>query len=237
MTSNPRLLFPREQPALAHPAIDLVLLTVSDGGLQVVVRERERPPFEGRWTLPGRLIEEPAAFELAMHEVLYEEIGDLDAALRPFFTFSDPARDPRGWVISTAFVALVRPAWLARVTEAGLGPVLADVTMDEARKEARVMTGGVALPLAFDHGAIIDAAVRHLRGVIDGTMIAFDALDYAFTMLELQTVHESVLGKPLSKPLFRKRMLARTFPDGRSLQTTGDEHRGSGRPAAFYTLA
>ena len=134
------------KPALT---VDMVVIRFFNGRLEVLLIERKHPPFEGGWALPGGFVdqgESPA--EAAARELLEEtKVEGL-----PYFeigTFGTPDRDPRGWVVSNAFVALAPESCSA---EAG----------DDAAQA--IWHRMEALPkLAFDHGEIIERAREYLR--------------------------------------------------------------------------
>jgi 8-oxo-dGTP diphosphatase len=91
--------------------------------------------------------------------------------------------------------------------------------------------------LGFDHDAIVETALERLRGKLDWSMVAFGLLEREFTLFEFQRVHEIILGRPVNKPHFRKKMLGMTFADGRRLVATGRYSRaGAHRPAELYRL-
>lgn len=58
--------------------------------------------------------------------------------------------------------------------------------------------------LAFDHVKIIDYALERLKNKIEYTPIAFSLLPEYFTLAEVQSVYEIILGKQLTKPNFRR---------------------------------
>jgi 8-oxo-dGTP diphosphatase len=89
---------------------------------------------------------------------------------------------------------------------------------------------GRELPLAFDHAEILGMAVKRLRGKLDYAPIGFQLLGDAFTLLELQKVHETVLGRPLNKDSFRRRMLASGQLEATGRMQDGVDHR----PAELY---
>ncbi|WP_126174259.1 NUDIX hydrolase [Altericroceibacterium xinjiangense] len=227
----------RLAPSAAHLAVDIVLMTIRAGALHVVMAERDEEPFAHRFVLPGNMIHEPQLLEQAAYSVLFEKVGDIDARLEQFFTFSHPERDPRGWVTSVAYLALAPADWLMRLTGPGLEPQLVRIELAEVPKRARLNFEGLSILAGFDHAEIVAAAVRHLRDRVDGSMLAFDVLPYEFPLLDLQQVHEAILGRKLSKPLFRKRMLQRIFADGRRLEPTEEVRGGAHRPAKLYRLA
>jgi 8-oxo-dGTP diphosphatase len=106
-----------------------------------------------------------------------------------------------------------------------------------ATGDVTLVHDGAMIEPGFDHHAIIAAAVQRLRAKLDWSMVAFALLPEEFTLFELQRVHEVILGHPILKPPFRKKMLERTFADGRRLARTGRLSRaGRHRPAELYCL-
>ncbi len=78
--------------------------------------------------------------------------------------------------------------------------------------------------------SVIDYAVLRLRAKLGYTNIGRYLLPQTFTLRELQSVYETILGQPLDKRNFRRRMLA----TGILVQTDGQRRDGSHRPAALY---
>ena len=60
--------------------------------------------------------------------------------------------------------------------------------------------------LAFDHAKIIACAVHRLRGKLEYTDLALNLMPEKFTLTELQQVYEVILGKPLLKAAFRRKV-------------------------------
>ena len=104
---------------LAHTA-DVVVFNLQatqfrDTGVipNIVLVKRKNDPFKGQWALPGGFLEEGETIEACAKRELEEETGippRLSGFLAPLGTFSDPKRDPRGHVISTAFISVIPTA-------------------------------------------------------------------------------------------------------------------------------
>lgn len=74
--------------------------------LAVLLIERGEHPFKNTWALPGGFVRKGETAEQAARRELEEETGIRSADLRQLLVFSDPRRDPRGWIISSSFTAL-----------------------------------------------------------------------------------------------------------------------------------
>ena len=135
----------REQPWVAA---DTVVIAPGDGKRQVLLVERKKPPFQGRWALPGGFVEPGETLEAAARRELWEETGLEPAHMEQLHTFGDPGRDPRGWVISVVYLALLDER---RPPRAG----------DDAASAAWFDLDDLP-PLAFDHADILAFAMRRL---------------------------------------------------------------------------
>lgn len=225
-------------------AVDLVLLTVRDDALQVMMMERPAEPFAGRLVLPGGFVHPEEALQETARRVLRCKTGLDDIMVEQLFSFSAPGRDPRGWVVSVAYFALVPAAVLLGAMDPGQKLRLVTIEADAERsndagleRHVRLLHDGDPVEPGFDHLAIISAAVARLRAKLDWSLVAFGLLREEFTLFDLQRVHEVVLGRPLLKSPFRKKMLERAFPGGRRLVPTGRFDRsGRHRPAELYRL-
>lgn len=133
--------YPFPRPALT---VDIVLIKEGGDGPEILLIERNHPPFAGHWALPGGFVDENEPLEAAARRELFEETGLEPPELRQLGAFGDPGRDPRGWTVSVAF-------W-TRITEAGT-PRAGD---DAAA--ARWWPLNDLPPLAFDHADIVRQA-------------------------------------------------------------------------------
>lgn len=79
--------------------------------------------------------------------------------------------------------------------------------------------------IAFDHKQIIQVARERLANKVEYTDIAFHLVGEEFTLPELQNVYEILLGKPVYKANFRKKMAS--MIEETEYMTTGAAHRPS----------
>lgn len=220
----------------AHPSVtvDVVLLSIQEGQLHTLLVKRSEPPCLGAWALPGGFLRLEESLEQAAARVLATKTGLQGVFLEQLYTFGAPDRDPRTRVISVAYYALVDRARFERLAQDGRETALAEIVVPwagEAGGPVQVLSSvHKPLALAFDHGAMLATAVQRLRGKLDYSPVAFQLLPEAFTLLELQRVHEIILGRKLNKDSFRKRLLAKGF-----LAATGELQQDvDHRPAALY---
>jgi 8-oxo-dGTP diphosphatase len=217
--------------------VDLVLLTVADGALSVLVIRRDEPPSAGDWALPGGFVHIDKSIEETVQRVLRDKARLPGAFVEQLYTFGAVGRDPRGRVISVAHYALVAHERLASALTASGDLALAEVITRRSGEEGgtatiRLETGETPL-LPFDHSEVLGLAVRRLRGKLDYTAVGLELLPDRFPLRALQVVHEAILGHPLTKPAFRRKMLDRGY-----LEPTGErEAAGAFRPAELYRRA
>ncbi|MRS11904.1 MAG: NUDIX domain-containing protein [Actinobacteria bacterium] len=213
-----------ERPSVA---VDVALLTVADGVLRVLLVEREEPPQAGRWALPGTFVRMDESLEDAARRALATKAHAADVFLEQLYTFGAPERDPRTRVLSVAYYALVDAG---RLAHADLRRIRVPWEGEDGGPVEVVATDGEALSLAFDHAEILGVVVKRLRGKLDYSPIGFQLLPECFTLRQLQDVHETILGRPLNKDSFRRRMLA-----SGQLEATGQrEDEVEHRPAELY---
>jgi 8-oxo-dGTP diphosphatase len=133
--------YPYPRPSLT---VDIALVTVEPHP-RVLLIQRKAEPFAERWALPGGFVDQDERLIDAARRELKEETGLDQAYLEQLHTFGDPGRDPRGWTVSVAFLAQVRPDELKAVA----GDDAADVGWFPLYAPP---------PLAFDHAEILTRA-------------------------------------------------------------------------------
>jgi len=204
--------YPR--PALTA---DVAVFTIRTGDLSVLLIRRAKAPFKGAWALPGGFVDLNEPLEKAAARELSEETGLGGLPMEQLGAFGDPGRDPRGHVVSVA--------WLAFLVAAR--PVTAG---DDA--SAAQWHSVAALPkMAFDHALVIQVALDRLRHrLVDPGRSPIEIVPPRFTLSELQHVHEAVLGRQVDKRNFRARLLAKNL-----VEPVGAARKlGRHRPAQLY---
>lgn len=202
-----------------HPAVtvDIVVFTIREGTLQVLLIKRAEAPHRGAWALPGGFVGIEEGLDEAARRELREETALDKIYLEQLYTFGSPDRDPRERVITVAYFALI-PSDRLRLrasTDAS------DVAWFRVSKLPR---------LAFDHRQILRKAHERLKAKLDYSTIAFQFLPRKFALSELQAVYEVILGAPVDKRNFRKRILALGI-----VEETGESKReGAHRPAKLF---
>ena len=233
--SEQKFLKDYDASVFARPSatVDLCLFSVVDRALRVVLIERAKHPFRGQWAFPGGFIRPGETAEDTARRELREETGVTDVYLEQLYTFTDPSRDPRTWVITIAYYALVA---MDRITLRA-GDDAHDARWFEVHQGAKgpevvPVGGGQPITLAFDHARILNTALTRIRGKLDYVPIGFQLLPEKFTLSELQEVHEAILGHPLDKRNFR----AKVQRDG-LVKATKERRTGAHRPAQLFRYA
>lgn len=202
--------------------LELAVFAVREGALQVLLARRAEAPHAGRWALPGGVlrVDLDASLEAAAQRVATERLGAPLPLLRQLCAVGGPQRDPRApWALSVVYRGLV-PADAPDFSAGKRIEALAWRSVDEA----------IAAPLAFDHATLVDKAVRAMRADIDVLDLPFGCLPEAFTLGELQSFCEHVLGHPLDKSSFRRRLSDRDL----LVPVEGEFRVGAFRPAQLF---
>lgn len=196
--------------------VDAVLMTLSDGALAVGLIRREQPPFAGMHALPGGYVhvQEDDTLEAAAARILRDKARVECRFLEQLGTISGATRDPRGWSLTVAYFALVTAAELVAA---------------ESMLSLHPLTN--LPPLAFDHAAIIEAAVTRLRGKSSYSALPAFLLPPLFTLSELHATYQQVLGTRLDPASFRRKII-----DQGIVETAETRRVGAHRPAELYRL-
>lgn len=211
----------KEQIPRGENTADVVILTIREERLEVLLVRRGKPPFEGMLAIPGGYLEPGENLWQAAERELQEEtaLDGMTPHLELVGVYSDPGRDPRGRVVSTAFVAMMPDPPVAQA--GGDAAATQWLPVDMALKE----------PLAFDHRVILADAVDKAGRSLEQSTAAVAFCNEEFTISELRRVYEIVWGTKLDPGNFHRKV---TRIDGFIERTGGATMRDGGRPAALY---
>ena len=210
----------QSEAAYAHvlTSVDVVVLTLVKGVLSVVLVQRIHAPFAGVWALPGGYIhaDEDADAHASATRVLRTKAGIDGAYLEQLATFTGPARDPRGWSVAIAYCALI-PQERLPTQRTGL----------------KIVPVNAPGQLPFDHGLILQAALARVRSKSQYSSLPVHFFGETFTLPQLQQVYECILGEPLNKVSFRRKM-----DELGMLEPVPGEMQGGGahRPAQLHRV-
>ncbi len=165
-----------------HPALtaDVVLFAVVQDHLEVLLIQRDQPPFEHAWAFPGGFVDLGEQPEDAACRELAEETSIRDVPLQHLGVFGDPRRDPRGHVVSVVYLAVV-PMEVREQAEAG---------SDAA--QARWWSVDQLPSLAFDHTDILTCALRYLLRGLSCILEETELLPGSVKLGQLRTVGEMI---------------------------------------------
>ncbi|MFG6428572.1 NUDIX hydrolase [Roseateles sp. LYH14W] len=196
--------------------VDIVLLTLREGQLQVMLLKRDREPFDGALALPGGYVhtDEDQGCEDAAQRVLLQKAGLQSPYLEQLASFSGPARDPRGWSVSVAYFALV--------------------AAPEHGQPGQHWLPVDRLPqLPFDHGRIVAMAVERVRNKSQYSSLPVYLCTEPFTLPELHAIYAALLGEAINPVSFRRKMdelgMLEPVPGAKRAD-------GAHRPAQLYRL-
>jgi 8-oxo-dGTP diphosphatase len=204
---------------MAAVTVDLVLLTIRQRALQVLLIRRGIEPFRGRWALPGGFVHDDEDLDMAAARELREETGVDPSAghLEQLATYGAPGRDPRGRVVTVAYLALLPdlPAPVAGSDAAG----------------AEWCPFEKATGLAFDHDQILADGLERARAKLEYTPLAAAFCPVEFTVADLRDVYETVWRTRLDPRNFHRKV---TSAQGFIEPTGHSASRDRGRPAQLF---
>jgi 8-oxo-dGTP diphosphatase len=211
-------------PPAVLVTVDLVVLTMRGSHLQVLLVERGVEPYRGALALPGGFLNHAAEdLVTAARRELSEEAGLAadQLHLEQLGAYGTPGRDPRGRVISVAYLAIA-----PRLPEPIAGTDASDACwtpVDRVLSEEK--------QLAFDHRRIVADGVERARVKLEHSALATAFCGPTFTISELQEVYEAVWGVRLDPRNFYRKVQS---VDGFIAPAGPTRKTETGRPARLF---
>ena len=172
-------------------SIDCVILGYEKGRLKVLLIECKLKEYEGLWSLLGDILQPEEDIDEASYRILRDRTGLDDVFLEQVQTFGSVRRHPGGRVITVGYYSLIN----IRDHQMQLSNNLLHWHLVNDLKE-----------MAFDHKKIVETTLCKLRTRIMEEPIIFNLLPKKFSLRELQSVYEAILGSKLDRRNFRKKI-------------------------------
>ncbi len=201
-----------------YVGVDCVIFGLHDGKLNILLIKRRMMPGKDKWSLMGGFVEDGESLDDAAKRVLYQLTGLENVYMDQVGAFGEVNRDPGARVISVAYCALMN--------------------FDDQDHQRVIDNDAHWIPLEempelfFDHPQIVAKALDYLRQQVNRKPLVFQFLPELFTLSQLQSVYEAILGEKLDKRNFRKRIM-----ESNSLEKTElIDKSGSKRGAIMYRM-
>lgn len=215
---------------LPHLAFDIVIFGFSGEALKILLLEYHNT---GWFALPGGFLEKNEDLETSVMKGLCERTGLEDIHLEQFHTFGSMDRfrpDVMRSILEANGTEPEDVPWmLERFISVGYYSLIdyskVQPTPDELSDSLDWYTITDLPELLFDHEKIVQKALTTLRDNLDTMLVGVNMLPERFTIKELQKVHEAILGSPLNRSSFQRRMLASGRLVRHEKQYTGGSHK------------
>ncbi len=201
--------------------VDSVLFTVKDHTLKVLLVKRAKDPFAGRWGLPGGFVDVDLDnnTDLTALRKLKEKTNLAPRYLEQLQAFSSHNRDPRGFSVTLVYYALIA----AQDVSSHIDTVENAQWFDIADLDN--------LAVAFDHKFIVEQARTRLQQKALYSMVPVYCLPEYFTVSQLKTVIEIIIGKSI-----QRKSLIRRIDSSKIFQKPAEKEKLGGRLSQLYCL-
>lgn len=194
-------------------SVDCVVFGFEDGKLKVLTHKRPYEPAQGEISLIGGFVEKDESLEDAARRLLMKFTGLDEVYIQQIAAFGEVERDPGERVISVVYSVLINMKWYDE---------------ELAQKYNAEWIDIAELPqMCFDHNAMVDKARQMIGEKIKDTPIAGYLLPRYFTISQLQSLHESVLGQEIDKRNFRRSLSDKPYIHATSLIDKMSSRRGA----------
>lgn len=198
-------------------SVDCVIFGYDNHELYVLLMQSDLEEFQELNSLLGDLVKPNEDLTEASFRILWERTGLQHVYLEQVHTFGKVNRHPSGRVITTAYFSLIDMQYQQ------LNISKHQLSWYPVRKVKQ---------LAFDHLEILHLCLQQLQQRVMERPIIFHLLPPLFSLRELQSVYESILGVDLDRRNFRKKMAIKDW----IIDTHTLESEVSHRPGKLYKL-
>lgn len=211
-------------------AIDCVIVGFHESQLRILLLEYKNT---GLFALPGGFVRTDEDVNDAARRVLAERTGLTDIYLEQFYTFGDRSRHDPMPMQAIMLENGMTPApdhWLLRRFVSVGYYALVDFTKavptpDALSSSCTWYEPDHLPPLIQDHQQIVQRALETLQTNLDRKLIGFNLLPDTFTMADLQQLYETILGQPLHRSAFQRKMLSLGILERIEKKYSGGAHK------------
>jgi len=215
-----------------HISVDCVVFGFDFRQLSVLLVKRQAMEGDaepGKMKLPGSPITDAEDLDHSAYRILRELTGLERIFLKQFAVFSSPGRlqppSDLDWLRSMSGMNVER-----MVTVAYYSLIKINGSHLPLSENAQWVNVEEIPQLTFDHNEIIQRAIEQLRHEMLTEPIGFELLPRKFTVTQLQTLHEVLLGQKIDNRNFRKRILKLKY-----IVPLNEREKGVGhKPAQLY---
>ena len=220
----------KSEDFLPSVSIDCVIFGFHDAQLKVLLINFKNTDI---WALPGGYVRLEEDMDEAARRVLRERTSVENIFLEQFYAFGQRervCRDLQQQIFNALGIPLAEDTWISkRFISVGYYALVdfSKVTPNpDAHLEECTWFGLDELPpLAFDHSEILQKALATLQSRLDYKLVVFNLLPDTFTMAELQSLYETILGKKLLRANFQRKILGLEILERVEKRFSGRAHK------------
>lgn len=211
-------------------SVDCVIFGYHEHELKILILEYKNT---GLFALPGGFVLKDEDLNRAAERVLSDRTGLEDIYLEQFYTFGDTSRHDTGPMKAVLRANGIEPSddhWLLqRFVSVGYYALVdfseTQPTPDELSDSCKWYDVDDLPALIQDHRHIVEKARQTLQENMDHKVVGFNLLRDTFTMSELQSLYETILGEDLNRTSFHRKMVNSGLLKRLGKKMTGGAHR------------
>jgi len=197
-------------------AVDCIIFGFDMENLKILLIKRDFEPEKGKWSLMGGFLKDNETLDSAATRVLNDLTGLDNIYMEQLRAYSALDRDPVERTVSVSYYALIN---------------IADYTVLNSNFSAKWFDISEAPDLIFDHNVMVENAISRLRYRAFTKPIGFELLPEKFTMKQLQSLYETILGEKLDKRNFINKINALDI-----LLKTEEKDMNSSRKGSYFYM-
>lgn len=191
------------------------LFTIEYSKIKVLLLHKTDDPYRGYWMLPSMRLSKFQTLEEGMQELI-EDLGIPEVELHQGKLFSQVDRMPNERVLGVSFYAAI---------DSKMFELKEMMEVDHSWFEVTLLP-----KMIYDHSSMVLSCLEELKHQLLATNLMKELFPSDFTLPEVQTVYEFILGKEMDRRNFRKKLVQAEL-----LEDTGDKNDAlNGRPAKLY---